>query len=537
MFASLNSDFAGSARYLGGPIGFAVPILVVAASYSRLVRSLLWILVCACSCGTPPDADLQVGGADCENLQCLACSRGVECASAGPFVSGTCCAFGDSLQVVASGESPEVVDVESDGEFVYTCGGFGGRLFDVRDPNTFIEVGRIGGRCQRVGIGPVTQDGRRIFWVAHHGDSRHYTPYLYTYNLHPDLSIELVDELEDETVLFEGLAYRDGVLYVAAHGGGVRVYRVDADGRLDFIRSVDGFGNAWKLVTAGEMLYVADHDTGLHSLSLADPLAPQRLAIARTTSRPRDVAVFEETLYLAVGGGGLEVYDVSDPAAPTLARVVESIGSVQAVAVSADYVSVASWTHFELRQQQTLALLATERVLGPLEQDVGVALAGDRLLVAEWGSGVHSLVYEPGRIAADAWVDDGVHVFRGDQEESKVVIVRNRGLVELAVSVEVSNSEQYSVNTSSLRILPGGVDSFELTYHPRFGPSQRELLTLRSNDPDHAAIEVPLRIGDGSVIRVGDTLDERLGFLDPTGAGQVGALDGHVVLLAYFGVW
>lgn len=62
--------------------------------------------------GAPPNTGL--GGADCPDLSCLACSSGKECGSSGAEIDGTCCRVGDALVHVAQGIGSEVVDIESD---------------------------------------------------------------------------------------------------------------------------------------------------------------------------------------------------------------------------------------------------------------------------------------------------------------------------------------------------------------------------------------------------------------------------------------
>ena len=50
-------------------------------------------------------------------------------------------------------------------------------------------------------------------------------------------------------------------------------------------------------------------------------------------------------------------------------------------------------------------------------------------------------------------------------------------------------------------------------------------------------LSLPIRVGDSSLIDVGDQIGSMFGFLDPNGAGQVSGLEGHVVVLAYFALF
>ncbi len=504
-----------------------------AARSALLIGCALLLGACGDSSAPPPPA---LGGTDCPELSCLACGSGTECAASGAPLGETCCALGDDLVELGEGEIPEVVDIEVDDQYAYLCGGFGGRVFDVSDSRNPLDMGALAGRCQRIALGPVLTDGTRVIYVAHHGDSRWAVPYLATWHLDASGALFEVAVIDQAEVLFEGIVWRDGVLYVAAHAGGLRVYSTDDQGVPTFARAVGGFENAWKVAVSGAHLYVAD-DGAVQVLSIDDPLAPQLVGQADAPGQVRDLDVADDVVYAALGSGGLLILDVSNPAAPTEIDRVLLRGSIQAVAVRGDRLALASWTHLALHDRASLDLLATESLKGPLEQTLGVALRGDDIFAAEWGTGLHVLAHQPGYVAPDMWVDEGVYRFRGDRSEAQAVIIRNRGLVTLEVDRIETNNESYQVDQDRVSILPGEAAVVEVTF--TLGPSSvpDSLLTLSSNDPDRPTLDLPLRIGDSSLLKVGDQLGDRFGFLDPSGAGQVSALDGKVVLLAYFGIW
>lgn len=445
--------------------------------------------------------------------------------------------YGDSLVLVGVGEAHEVVDIESDGIYAYTCGGFGGSAFRLDDGEAPEFVGAIGGRCQRIAIGPVLADGTRVVYVAHHGDSRWATPYLWTNHISPGGDIVRVGEIEDDDVLFEGMAYHDGVLYVAAHAGGLRVYAVDDQGKLVFERSVGGFDNAAKVAVENGHAYVADADRGVHVLSLADKLEPQRIAVLESLEKPRDVDTYGDRLYVALGNSGVRVYDIGAPTDPRLVATVGTTGSAQAVAADGERLAIANWTHFSLVDTATLTELANERVKPPLEQDVGVALVDGAILGAEWGDGLHVFKHVPGMVAPDMWWKRSVYSFRTDEDDAHVIRLENNGEMALTVDLELEGDDGFSLSSDRLLIAPGAVDVVEVIRRVGVGAGDDAKLHLRTNDPDQADATIELRVGQSDLIQVGDTLDSRFGFLDPTGAGQVEGLDGHVVVLAYFGIW
>ncbi len=445
--------------------------------------------------------------------------------------------YGDTLIQVGYAEGREVVDVESDGDYLYYCGGFGGGAYRLGSVSAPERLGSIGGRCQRVAIGPVLADGTRVVYAAHHGDSRWYTPYLWTSHIAADGEITLVDQIADDAILFEGIAYADGVVYAATHAGGVRMYSVDAQGVPSYVATVDGFDNAIKVHVDGGHLYVADADSGVHILRLDDVLAPKRVGFVATVDKPRDVDAHGDRMFVALGNAGVQVYDVTDRSEPVLVGTIATDGSAQAVDADDSRIAIAAWTHFMLVDAVSFEVLATERVKGPLEQDMGVALIDGHVVAAEWGEGMFVLKHQPGYVAPDVWWKRSAYTFRSDVDDANVIKFENRGQVTLSVELEVRDQPRFTIDTESLIIPPGQAAVVEVTFEANGPPANDGVLVARTNDPDQPEFEIDLRVGAANLVQVGDTLDQRFGFLDPSGANQVEALDGHVVFLAYFGVW
>jgi len=344
------------------------------------------------------------------SLEDLACSDGVtDCAAEGPFIEGTCCAEGSTLTERGVGPAAEAVDVEVQDGVAVLCGGFGAYVDDVSDPSNPTSLGWVTSRCQRSAFGPTLDGGARVIYLAHHGDTWVRTPHLTTAYLLPDQSLSVADTIEDDEVLFEGLAWRDRWLYVAAHAGGVRAYRTGVDGAPALEGVVGGVENAGKIALGPAPAYVTDGD-GVAVLSLADPGAPAwvgRVAaseIARDVDVARDPALGDR-MYVAVGDRGFDVYDLSDPAAPAHLENAVTDGSVQAISAQGDLLALAAWNHVQIRRASDLLLLGTRktRAYQSFEQDFGVTLLDGRLYVAEW-EGLHVLDYNPGVVGPDVWI-------------------------------------------------------------------------------------------------------------------------------------
>ena len=480
--------------------------------------------------------------AQCSGLDCLACSFGSNCAPEGPYIADTCCSEGDPLIYLASGVGSEAVDIETDGTFVALCGGFGVRVSDVSNPSGPVFKDSGAPRCQRMEFGPVLEDGDRVLYVAHHGDSWVSTPTLWTFHLSPTGALTMKYQETEANVLYEGMEYAFGKLYVAAHGAGVRVYDVDPQGRpADLTTTVSGFENAWKLTVEGDFAWVADAEGGVKVLDLANPAMPVLVGTVITPAFARDVEVHEGRMYVAMGGDGVAVYDVSAPPQAVQVGVIEAQGSAQGVSAANGELAVAMWSHIAIYDAVNLQLLATERVrkFPAFDQVLGVAKAGDVVFAAEW-EGLHVVQFREGYVAPDIYVEEELLSFSASEESAVAVIVENRGLLPLEVSNIGTDTPQYfTVDKTAMSIAPGEADVVEVQFAPPDSGSVSAKMEINSNDPDSSQnpYKLLLQSGDSNKINVGDKLNGTFSFLDPTGENQLSNLEGHVIVLAYFALF
>jgi len=486
----------------------------------------------------------------CAGLDCLGCAYGVDCAAAGTPIGTTCCSGGDTLAHIGSGYGAEVVDIEVDDDYAYLCGGFGVRISRVTSPTApqyLSSSSNIVPRCQRIGIGPLIGN-TRVFYLAHHGDSWVRTPALTTAHIDTTTdAITTIGSIEDPAILFEGLAWSNGFLLVAAHAGGVRVYQTSSvDGRPSLVTTVGGFINAWKIAIAGDVAYVADGDGGLRVLSVADPAAPTIVQSLPTTGLARDVVADGSRVYVALGGDGVDVFDATTPDNLSFVQNLDGQGSVQAVAADQGLLALASWSHVALHDSAQLNLIGTEdlRLYPSFDQVLGVATRADLIFAGEW-EGLHVLQYRPGYVGADIWIEEELLDFPAEETSARAVIVRNRGVLDLAVTnIVAADPDMFSVDKTSMTIAPGAADVVEVTYQPPSSglSSIASRLVFATNDPDagHSPLELHLIARQNSQLNVGDNLEEssaNFGFLDLSGAGQLDALRGQVTVLAYFALF
>jgi hypothetical protein len=482
---------------------------------------------------------------DCDGFQCLGCNYGNDCSPGGPYLGEGCCSQGDALVKLSEGKGDEAVDLESDGKYVWVCGGFGVRVSDITNPQDPKLKGSATSRCQRIGLGPVLENGSRVFYLTHHGDSFVKAPHLWTYHLTASGKLELKKITKEANVLYEGMAWSDGHLYVAAHESGLKVYSTDPIGIPSPATTVDGFVNAWKVDAEEGYLYVADANGGVKVLSAAQPGAPVHVASLETSGSARDVEAYGDRLYVALGGDGVDIFDIAVPSAPVLKKHLDTLGSVQAVARDGDLLAFANWSHVELRDANTLHLLATEhtRHFPEFEQSLGIVVHDDNVFVAEW-EGLHVLQHVPGLVAPDIFVQDDLLLFKTDVPNARALIIRNLGLLDLVISdIEVDGPGDFEFDKTALTVGPGEAGVVEIVFYPPAGGgsfNDTSILIMTTNDIDEeeATYEMPLVAAtSGSKIDVGDSLDASFGFLDPNGLDNVNGLKGKVVVLTYFALF
>jgi hypothetical protein len=487
----------------------------------------------------PNGSDLPTVG-ELEGLEALACAGGtVGCAADGPFIEGTCCSVGDNLEHLATATAAEAVDVEFDGDHVFACGGFGVRISDVSEPASPDFLGSASSRCQRIGIGPRT-GSTQIFWLAHHGDSWVPEPSLQTWRLDQFDDLHHVDTLSEPGVRYEGLLFHDGVLYAAAHDGGLRIYSIDDEGQPTLQHVVGGFDNAQKIAAVGATLYITDDDD-LLVVDASIPATASVVAEVAVTGSPRDVAASTDRVFVALGARGVDVFDVVDGQL-VAAGNLPTMGSSQAVDVNDELLAIADWSHVSIHDADTLIRLGGERntPYPHFEQDLGVALGLDRtLFVAEWEA-VHVLGYRPGYVAPDIHVEGDLFSFPSEEELTRQVRVHNRGPLTLHVESIAVSDPAFAVSHAELSVPPATSTTFDLTYTPPPPDSSIHSIAIRSDDPDphQDLLQLPLHAVDTGAFDVGDSiLVEEFAFLDPTGQGDVANLQGHVLVLAYFALF
>jgi hypothetical protein len=128
-----------------------------------------------------------------------------------------------------------------------------------------------------------------------------------------------------------GLAAKDNYIYLAVRDSGLIV--VDASSPTNPRRVSKILDRALGVAVKDSIAYVA-HDTGLVTLSIANPRGPYVLGVARTSGSRNIVDVSVGARYAYLAYDGLHAVDVSDPRNPS--EVAAYGTSLSTVAVKAD---------------------------------------------------------------------------------------------------------------------------------------------------------------------------------------------------------
>jgi hypothetical protein len=453
-------------------------------------------------------------------LERFDCFEGLEsCAEEGPYLDGTCCSEGPALVPTGTAGGSEVVGMAVQGDLVVACGGFGARISKLIDSELAHVVGVAGQRCQRATFG-----ANGTVYITHHGDTWVEQPSLSTWSIDGEELSQVSYELDE--VLYEGVAWTEDTLYVAVHGGGVRVYDAPEKTQPTHIETLEGFDNALALQTHDGHLYVLDEET-LQVWNLDQPKLPTHLTTVTLPAKGRELDLRGDVLAIALGSQGVGTWDISDPSAPTLVKRQPTGAAIMDVALAEDRVALAAWTHIQVRNTTTLDLLATVKTRDQedYEQDLAVAWGEGELIVGEW-EGVRRFAWREGYVGADIWsTSDAVWV----AGESALVSISNRGPLVLNVNATVEGG---TVDPSSFSL--GTDEGIALTVTA----SNDGALVLTSNDVDGTQNPWSLPIyalSEGGHLGVGEKLTAEFGFLSETGITQ--DLEGQVLVLSYFALF
>ncbi|MBN2152681.1 MAG: hypothetical protein JW839_14615, partial [Candidatus Lokiarchaeota archaeon] len=143
---------------------------------------------------------------------------------------------------------------------------------------------------------------------------------------------------------------------------------------------------------SGDVAYVADADSGLQCISVANPASPSLLGTYNTPGDALGVFVSGDVAYVADGVYGLQCINVANPASPSLLGTYNTPGQARGVYVSGDVAYVADDTSglqcINIANPASPSLLGTYDTPGTA---YGVFVSGDIAYIADGSSGVQCI--------------------------------------------------------------------------------------------------------------------------------------------------
>ncbi len=154
--------------------------------------------------------------------------------------------------------------------------------------------------------------------------------------------------------------------------------------------TIDTFDSALGVAAAGTIVCVADGDSGLHVIDIADPSAPALLGTADTPGTAHDVALFGNHAYVAGRDLGLAIVDLGNPAAPFVAGSLDTPSRAFDVEISGTFAFVADL--FSGLQVVDVSDPTAPAIVGSVNtpgRAVALELAGRYAYVADYEGGMH----------------------------------------------------------------------------------------------------------------------------------------------------
>lgn len=106
----------------------------------------------------------------------------------------------------------------------------------------------------------------------------------------------------------------DGMIAVAEGARGLRILRMRADGKADYISLLDLDGTVLDVEVKDSLAFLPAGSAGIQIVSIADPESPESVAVATTGRTPLEVRARGNYMYVV--DGDFKVIDVSDPSNP-----------------------------------------------------------------------------------------------------------------------------------------------------------------------------------------------------------------------------
>ncbi|MCK4597934.1 T9SS type A sorting domain-containing protein, partial [bacterium] len=138
-----------------------------------------------------------------------------------------------------------------------------------------------------------------------------------------------------------GVAVRETLAYVADGNSGLQIINVADPGDPQYVGSYNTPGFAADIALDDSYAYVADKDGGLHILGVGDPFSPGFVSSYQDLGSAWDVEISWPYAYVANQRAGLLILNISDPADPQFVASLDTPGLAKNVFLEDHYAFVA----------------------------------------------------------------------------------------------------------------------------------------------------------------------------------------------------
>ncbi|HET6479327.1 MAG TPA: hypothetical protein VFG35_04680 [Actinoplanes sp.] len=408
----------------------------------------------------------------------------------------------------------------------------------------------VPGDSRRPGCIHLASDGEDLVFTTHRGNIRNPT-YLSGWDITDREEPVQLPVLQEPGVSYEGIDFANGYMFVGLHETGLGVYTFDAINGFVRVGLATGFNNAWGVVARGNTVFVADHEGGLVTVDVTDPINPTVLGSVVTGGQATGVDVDGNFAYVASGSAGLVVVDVSDLANPTIVGSAQMRGSPIRVAYSEGRVAVAAWNDarvYDVSNPASPSFIGAVRLTqdddvpdgdrpAPTSRILGIELRGDDVFVGNWHV-LYSYRLHAERKAPNILLPESVLMMdfgpvEVGESSTLPLEVTNQGTAPLTLVNNWVFGDAYAVTPRQARIEPGEKVILTVTYTATKAELETGYLQILSDDP-LAPLRAAYLVGNQPGLGVGMALPETDAVLldgEPWSSSQT---QGNVVLLAYF---
>lgn len=349
--------------------------------------------------------------------------------------------------------------------------------------------------------------------------------------------------VEQGPVLWSGLTFHQGKVYVAARSQGVLVFKQDNQ-TFQKLEEWKEYKDAWALQFQQARAFLADGIHGFKLLSLSND-GPKLLSQVDLKGVATQVAAQGENAYVALGPDGyaaINIKDLTQPKVQTFATdyAILDIAATGSWVVVSNLFDVQTHRWQDINQKPTWVgrIALPNQSSSSTTNHTTLGLSKDWLFVGT-SDGLQVVRYnaEPSPILTLS--QDVLHFghVKAETPQSVAIVLFNKGQKELKLSGFQVQGKGFKVGKSPTSLKPGDVNVVELTYQSKTSTLAKGTLTFTTNDPVRPRVELPM---------FANPLGGSVGEVHPAKTwtdlqGQqlysTSSLRGKVVLLVYFATW